>query len=152
MGPHLSIEELNTLSTDDIARLYACPIADSDHLYQYAIIRKDLEMPAGKLSAQTGHAYGDALADAERIDPERARGYRDPGTGGSKVSLKAKNANQLVRAYREALEAGLPCALIVDQHHVMPPHFTGEPIITAVGIGPCTQAEAKAITKRFNCL
>jgi len=109
-------------------------------------------MPAGKLSAQTGHAYGDARDDAERIDPERAQRYRDPGTGGSKVSLKAKNANQLVRAYREALEAGLPCALIVDQHHVMPPHFTGDPIITAVGIGPCTQAEVRHITKRFNCL
>ena len=109
-------------------------------------------MPAGKLSAQTGHAYGDALADAERIDPDRVADYRNDETGGSKVTLKAKNATQLIRAYREALESGLPCSLIVDQHHVLPPHFTGDPVITAVGIGPCTKAEARHITKRFNCL
>lgn len=141
-----------TLSPDDIARRCSRPIADENHLYQYAIIRKNLEMPAGKLSAQAGHAYGDALADAERIDPNRVRDYRNDHTGGSKVTLKAKNVNQLLRAYREALEAGLPCALIVDQHHVMPPHFTGDPVITAVGIGPCTKDESRSITKRFNCL
>lgn len=109
-------------------------------------------MPAGKLSAQAGHAYGDSIADAERIDPNRVRDYRNDYTGGSKVTLKAKNANQLLRAYREALEANIPCALIVDQHHILPPHFTGEPIITAVGIGPCTKEEVRHITKRFNCL
>lgn len=118
----------------------------------YAIVRADLEMPPGKLSAQSGHAYTDSLCSAFEQDPNRVRDYRNLDKGGSKVTLKAKNSNQLLRAYKEAKEAGIPCALIVDQHHVLPPYFDGSPIITALGIGPCTQSECKSITKRFRCL
>lgn len=128
------------------------PVAKENHLYQYAIIRRDLDMPPGKLSAQAGHAYTDSLADAEIIDPERVIAYRNAGEGGSKVTLKARNVNQLLKAYKAALEAGIPCALIVDQHHVLPPHFDGKPIITALGIGPCTQDECRHFTKKFNCV
>jgi PTH2 family peptidyl-tRNA hydrolase len=128
------------------------PVAKEDHLYQYAIIRRDLDMPPGKLSAQAGHAYTDSLDDAEAIDPERVSAYRNAGKGGSKVTLKARNVNQILKAYKAALEAGLPCALIVDQHHVLPPHFDGKPIITALGIGPCTRDECRHITKKFNCV
>ena len=116
--------------------------------------------PAGHPESATADAaalqeierFSDALWMEHGLSENTLAAYRNDHTGGSKVTLKAKNANQLIRAYREALEAGLPCALIVDQHHVMPPHFTGEPVITAVGIGPCTKAQARSITKRFNCL
>lgn len=109
-------------------------------------------MPPGKLSAQAGHAYTDSLADAERIDPETVNAYRHAGKGGSKVTLKAKNVNQILKAYKAALEAGLPCALIVDAHHLLEPHFDGNPIITALGIGPCTREQCRHITKKFNCV
>lgn len=109
-------------------------------------------MPAGKLSAQAGHAYGDVLDLAKEIAPELKLNYRDRAKGGSKVTMKSKNLSHLLRAYLEAKDAGIPAVVIVDQNHVLPPHFTGEPIITAIGIGPCTQAQAKDLTKRFQCV
>jgi peptidyl-tRNA hydrolase len=109
-------------------------------------------MPAGKLSAQTGHAYGDLLDLATEIAPERKERYRNRDTGGSKVTLKAKNQNQLINAYNAAMSAGIPAVVVVDQEHVMLPHFNGEPIITAIGIGPCTKSEVRHITKKFNCV
>lgn len=68
---------------------------------------------------------------------------------GTNVVLKAKNLNSIERAYQEAIGAGLPCDLIVDQGHIMPPHFTGEPIVTCLGLGPCKLEDCKFITKRF---
>lgn len=109
-------------------------------------------MPAGKLSAQAGHAYGDLLCLAIEQFPERAKNYRNLEKGGSKVTLKARNQSQLIKAYNAAKEAGFPVTVVVDQGHIFPPHFTGEPIITAIGIGPCTQAEVGYITKKFNCV
>jgi peptidyl-tRNA hydrolase len=110
-------------------------------------------MDAGKLSAQTGHAYTDVLELARQSHPERVAGYRDLSTGGSKVSLYARNENQLIRALNEARAAGIPAIAVVDANHVIPNSaFTGAPVITAIGIGPCTKAEVRHITKRFNCV
>lgn len=128
------------------------PVADADHLYQYAIIPSSLEMPPGKLSAQAGHAYGDSLHVAERMDPERVSRYRNAAYGGSKVTLKAKNQHQLINAFHKARQLGIPCALVIDRHHILPPHFDGSPIVTALGIGPCTKAECREVTKKFQCL
>lgn len=140
------------MEPDAIAQLMAMPIGDEEHLYQYAIIRGDLDMPSGKLAAQAGHAYTDSLFDAWIKEPERALAYRDRTRGGSKVTVKAKNVSQMMKAYSAAKAAGLPCSLIVDQHHILPPHFDGNPIITAVGIGPCTKEECREITKKFRCI
>lgn len=109
-------------------------------------------MPPGKLAAQAGHAFCDSLKEAESINSSLVKNYRNEGLGGSKITLSAKNQNQLMRAYNEALKAGIPCSIVVDKNHVLPPHFNGEPIITALGIGPCTQEEAKHITKRYQCV
>lgn len=130
----------------------AMPIAGEEHLYQYAIVRGDLNMPPGKLAAQAGHAYTDSLIDALAKDPPRVSAYRNRVSGGSKITVKARTVAHLLAAYNEAKRRGLPCSLVVDQHHVLPPHFTGEPIITAVGIGPCTRAECADITKKFRCV
>lgn len=118
----------------------------------YAIVRNDLQMPIGKLSAQAGHAYTDALNQCLETNPERYKNYRDPSMGGSKVTLKAKNENQLINAFNKAREMGLPCSIVVDRDHILPPHFDGSPIITALGIGACTKDEVRSIVKKFQCL
>jgi len=109
-------------------------------------------MPPGKLAAQAGHAYTDTLYEAHTATPDRYHDYQIMGKGGSKVTLKSRNENQLIIAYNACLEAEIPCAIVVDREHILPPHFDGSPIITALGIGPCTKAEAQHITKKFNCV
>lgn len=102
-------------------------------------------MPCGKLSAQAGHAYTDSLDEAS----DEARAAYRKGKAGSKVTIQCKNLGQLERAERECIEAGIPHAKVIDAEHVLLPHFTGEPIVTALGIGPCTKAQCRHITKRF---
>lgn len=119
------------------------------HLYLYAIARKDLEMPAGKLAAQAGHAYTDTLHEASKTNPNAVSNYRNDDLGGSKVTLLAKNTHHLMKAYIQAKRSGLPVSIVVDKEHVMPPHFDGNPIITAIGIGPCTRADSRHILKKF---
>jgi PTH2 family peptidyl-tRNA hydrolase len=133
---------------DERARTMAEFSPDHRPLMQYAIYRADLDMPPGKLVAQCGHAFQDARDQAAVMRPDIAAQYK--GTGhGTKVCMYAKNQHQLLRAYRDAQKAGLPCILVIDRGHVLPPHFDGKPIITAVGIGPVYQDEVKDITKRY---
>jgi len=109
-------------------------------------------MPAGKLAAQAGHAYTDALIHAQDHFNPKFTAYRNGTSGGSKVTMQAKNTAALIKAYELAIENNIPAVLIVDQHHILPPHFDGNPIITALGLGPCTQDESNFITKRFRCV
>jgi PTH2 family peptidyl-tRNA hydrolase len=106
-------------------------------------------MPPGKLASQAGHAFLNSYLDALAKRPEIAQFYQRDGLG-TKVTLKADNENKLMQAYIACKEAGIPCSLIIDQHHILLPHFTGEPIITALGIGPARKSEINHITKRFS--
>lgn len=128
------------------------PIDKESHLYCYSIARTDIVMPIGKLSAQLGHGFDYTLYDALKNYPKRYYDYHNDAKGGSKVSMKVKNENKILLAYNKARELNLPCSIVVDRDHVFPPSFDGSPIITALGIGPCTKDEAKEITKKFNCL
>lgn len=133
---------------DERARTMAEFTKDHRPLMLYAIYRADLEMLPGKMASQCGHAYVDAFDEGMRLRPDITAQYK--GTGhGTKACMYAKNQAQLIRAYRDAQAAGLPCVLIIDRGHVLPPHFDGSPIITAVGIGPVYKEEAKDITKRY---
>lgn len=132
-------------------RLHTMQDFTSDHkpMAMYAIYRDDLDMSAGKLSAQCGHAFDLAMEAATAANPDIRAQYRGTGNG-TKLVMYAKNQGQLLRAYQEARAAGLPCALIIDRGHVIPgTPFDGKPIITAVGIGPCYKADATGITKRY---
>ena len=106
-------------------------------------------MTVGKLSSQSCHAAKNCAILASQTNPNLLRLYQGPSFLGTQIILRAKNEFALQRAFREASEAGLITSLIIDEHHVMPPHFDGSPICTALGIGPCTKEEAEFITKRF---
>lgn len=121
----------------------------SNKLRIYAIVRGDLEMTTGKLASQACHAAKNCAIIAQKNDPRLLETYQGPDFIGTQIILKAKNQEAILKAYEAAKEAGLITSLIVDQHHVMLPHFTGDPIITALGIGPCTREQAHQITKRF---
>jgi peptidyl-tRNA hydrolase len=114
----------------------------------YAIIREDLGMSPGKMGAQTGHAFLDTYDLCRKEYPDRATAYHN-GCHGTKVILAAANEAKLLHAYELAKMSGVPCALITDSGHIMPPHFDGNPINTAIGIGPATRSEIHHITKNF---
>lgn len=127
------------------------------YYYMYSIIRADLDMPEGKLLSQSGHSYTDALKSSEKTHPEQYKKYRswsdgNSHNGGAKIAMKSRNESQLIIAFNLARKAGLPCSIVVEKGHILPPNFDGNPIITALGIGPCTQEDAKHITKRFQCI
>lgn len=105
-------------------------------------------MSPGKLASQAGHAFLDSYLAALTADPARAAAYGAPGAG-TKVVASSSSLGELLRARDFALESGIPHALITDSGHVLPPPFTGEPIVTALGLGPATRAEVRRITDGF---
>lgn len=118
----------------------------------YAIVRRDLEMPTGKLSAQSGHAYTASLFECIDTNPEHARRYREGVNGGSKVTLYCRNEREIRDAAERCRIAGIPHSLFTDHGHVLPPHFDGSPVVTALGIGPLPRSVARPIVKKFRCV
>lgn len=141
---------MHALATPGAEEAVAEAAGELPHLYIYALVRGDLEMPVGKLAAQAGHAFTDAVFAAIPMRPGTVARYRDEG--GSKCVIRGRNLLDLERAQAEAEAAGVPCALVVDSGHVLLPHFDGSPIVTALGVGPCTKAEARPFLKRFSSL
>lgn len=127
------------------------PESEDTTLRMYAILRGDLNMTAGKAAAQAGHAFKLLTKHILEDDPQLATSYFDDGMG-TNVVLKSKNLFHLERAFHDAKATGLPCVLITDEGHIMPPHFDGRPIITALGIGPARRNDIHHITKKFNCV
>ena len=108
-------------------------------------------MTPGKAASQAGHAFKLLTKNVLENNSHLAEQYFADGVG-TNVVLKSKNLMQMERALYQAKEAGLPCVLIEDEHHIMPPHFDGSPIVTALGIGPVTREQVHHITKKFNLL
>lgn len=99
-------------------------------------------MTAGKAASQAGHAFLDSFLTAS---PDETRAYI--ADGGTKIVLQVPDERALCDAFHKAKVAGLPCAMVIEQHHVMPPCFDGSPIATAIGIGPIPRSHARDITK-----
>lgn len=107
-------------------------------------------MTPGKMASQACHAAKNCVLLASRRDPELLRVYQGPDFIGTQIILQAKNENALRAAHEAAEAAGLITSLIIDKNHIIPgTAFDGQPIITALGIGPCTKEQAHAITKKF---
>jgi peptidyl-tRNA hydrolase len=108
----------------------------------YALARADLQMPAGKLASQTGHAFLGAFLQAGY---ERQREYCAAGIG-TKICLCVPNLDALLRAFERARALGLPAALIEDSGRNTT--FNGVPTLSALGVGPIFSHEAKFL-RRF---
>lgn len=105
-------------------------------------------MPAGKLAAQAGHAFLEAFLTAQGASPASAALYAaDPP--GTKVVLTSRGLHDLLAAQHELDRLGIPHALITDSGHILPPHFDGQPIVTALGFGPATRGEVGRLTRRY---
>lgn len=103
------------------------------------------------MASQACHAAKNCVLLASRRDPALLRVYQGPDEIGTQIILKAKNEGALRRAQEAAEAAGLITNLVIDKNHIIPgTAFDGNPIVTALGIGPCTAEQAEAITKRFS--
>jgi len=107
-------------------------------------------MTPGKMAAQAGHAFLGAFLQCTE-ESRVAEYHKDfPQSPGTKVCLQARNLDQLLRAEHEAQNAGLSVFRVVDSG--CENFFGGQPIITALGIGPATKEELQHITKKLKLL
>lgn len=133
---------------------------------QVILIRKDLQMPAGKLGAQVAHAslacilkmaeWDTKFEGCGKIAHEMTLRLEDTDQDNAvhdwltksfpKITLEVKNEAQLKRYFDEAVAAGLPVSWIVDAGRTV---FNGVPTPTCVGIGPASREAIDAITKRL---
>jgi len=130
----------------------SAPVVREDGLYSYAIMRTDIVMPPGKLAAQAAHVCAQSLIEFLTRHPDRTPEFQQLGKSGSRIVLGTKRLSHLLQAADAARAAGLPCALFEDSGHILLPDFTGDPVITGLGIGPAPREAMREITKRFRCL
>lgn len=123
---------------------------------QVIVVRKDLNMSAGKLAAQVSHASLGAFfkgTDVFAGDDEYAVSFHiKPGPVEewfskrfTKVVVYVKSEEALLNVFKKAEDKGLPCALIKDAG------FTefNEPTHTCVGIGPCYPEDFEGVTSKL---
>lgn len=110
---------------------------------QVIIVRTDLKMGKGKLVSQGAHASLAAFLAAKKTAQAR---WLEEGT--KKVVLKVGSERELVDAYKQALNEGLPATLIIDRGLTQIEPGTK----TAVGIGPDADAKVDKITGKLKLL
>lgn len=103
-------------------------------------------MPAGKLGTQCGHGYLGAFVQGFSKDPERASSYYNAAQ--PKITVQVEDETQLRRVYKEAVDAGIPAALITDAGRTV----FAEPTPTVCGFGPCYRSELPPFLKRLRLL
>ncbi len=107
---------------------------------QVIAVRTDLGMGRGKMAVQAAHAAVTAAFIAYR---EKKRWFDAWWSSGQKkIAVRVRGLEELLRIYREAVDAGLPAALIRDAGLTQLPPGTA----TAVAIGPAPADRVDRIT------
>ena len=119
---------------------------------QVIVIRKDLNMPVGKLAAQVAHAsMSSFLKHFSKIDENlipKNRASHDKNVerwmkkGSTKVCLKVNSEQELLDVFQACKDAKIPNALIRDAGHTVFP----EPTLTCLGIGPFNSDKIDKVT------
>src|SRR5689334_10698332 len=109
-------------------------------------------MDVGKAAAQACHAARLSLLRFLQHHPDRANEFLSMNSCGSMVVLDAPTLADLDRAAVIASRHDLPWAMFVDSGHLLPPHFDGSPIPTALAIGPAEKHRIKPLVRRYACL
>lgn len=124
---------------------------------QVIVVRKDLKMGTGKLSAQIAHASmvasftnylvdnGDLIWDY--TPPKEIREWlRDSFT---KICVWVKDEEELLDIYTKAHQDGIPCSLIKDIGRTV---FKGVPTFTTVAVGPDEVSKIDKITGHLSLI
>jgi len=109
-------------------------------LKQVILVRKDLELPKGKLAAQAAHAAVEAVL---KSDQKMVQAWSKQGM--PKIVLKVQDEKQLLEYFEKAKDAKLTASLIIDAGRTVVAPDTK----TCVGIGPDDEKKIDAITKNL---
>ena len=106
-------------------------------LKQVILIRADLNLPKGKMSAQAAHASVEAVMNSDKNMVQDWRNY-----GSKKVVLKVDDEKELIKYLQLAKDFGLKTAMITD---------SGKTVIapgtkTCIGIGPDDEKKIDELT------
>jgi len=119
----------------------------SDFKYKLVIVvRNDLEMSKGKTATQAGHAAVSAAEEARKHYSKWWSAWLREGQ--CKIVVKVNSEKELCRLKDEAVEAGLPHALIEDRGLTEIPPGT----VTCLGIGPAPADKMDRITGKLSLL
>ncbi len=106
-------------------------------LKQAILVRQDLKLPKGKMSAQVAHASVEAVLKSSK---ESVRQWRAGGM--KKIVLKVKDLAELHHYHGLAEGSGLVTAAITDAGHTTVPAGT----TTCLAIGPDNEDRIDRIT------
>ncbi len=107
------------------------------------VVRKDLNMSVGKISAQVSHA---SLEAYKKASPEVKKAWEMSGM--KKIVLKVNSEKDLLEYFMQCKDAGMKPALIRDAGHTQIPAGT----ITGFGVGPAEEMEIDKILGELKLL
>ena len=110
---------------------------------QVILVRKDLELPKGKLAAQCSHAAVEAVL---KSSDKKVSAWRKEGM--PKIVLKVKDEKELLSYLQKAKDDGLTTALITDAGRTVVAPGTK----TCAGIGPDEEEKVDAVTGKLPLL
>lgn len=128
---------------------------------QIIVMRDDLNMRKGKMTAQGAHAsmavllnqgsFIEAAADSRFVlEFDTNSPLHQWLTGAfTKICVRVSSEEQLVEVYEAARDRGLPCALITDSGKT---EFNGVPTKTCCAIGPALAEDLQPITGELKLL
>lgn len=112
-------------------------------LKQVIVVRKDLNMPPGKMAAQVAHA---SLEAAMKTETSLMQAWMKGGS--KKVVLSIKGKKELFQIKQDAENANLKTALITDAGHTVLEPGT----VTCLGIGPHKEEDIDIITGKLSMI
>ena len=104
---------------------------------QVILVREDLKLTKGKMSAQVSHASVGAALKSHKDDLKKWQ-----HEGQKKIVLKVKDKEELLEYKRKAEDAGLVVALITDAGHT----HVAPGTMTCLGIGPDKEDKIDKVT------
>ncbi|HLC58589.1 MAG TPA: peptidyl-tRNA hydrolase Pth2 [Candidatus Nanoarchaeia archaeon] len=110
---------------------------------QAILVRKDLDLPKGKLSSQVAHASVECVL---KSDKDKVKSWRNEGM--AKIVLKVESLKELSSFNQIAKDLGLVTALITDAGRT-----TVDPgTTTCLGIGPDDEKKIDLVIKGLKLL
>ena len=110
---------------------------------QVILVREDLKLPKGKLSAQVAHASVDTTLKSDKKIVELWK-----KEGAKKVVLKVKDEKELLKYKKTAEDLGLKTALIKDAGRTVLEPGT----ITCLGIGPDLEEKIDKVSGKLKMM